>query len=240
MKLQKNNKNSYKIESLHHIGVYENSIHFIFDHNSKTCAIVDPAWNADLFIQKITKKGYKLTDVWLTHWHDDHVNAVDEIAKKTGAKITIGVNEIPYLEINSEITTVNDGDIISLGDTKATVINTPGHTAGGVCYLLDHDLIVGDTLFVYGAGHCSAPGGNMNAFFHSMQKLRNVDDDIALHCGHDYGIKISTTMGEQKNGNAFLMIDKQEDFVRYIKGMQQGLIAYPIGAVTKKEIELML
>ncbi len=48
---------TYTLEILYHVGTYENSIHFIFDHASKTCAIVDPAWNADLFIQKITDKG---------------------------------------------------------------------------------------------------------------------------------------------------------------------------------------
>ena len=43
---------TYTLEILYHVGTYENSIHFIFDHASKTCAIIDPAWEADLFIQK--------------------------------------------------------------------------------------------------------------------------------------------------------------------------------------------
>lgn len=231
---------TFTLEILYHRGAYENSIHFIFDHASKTCAIIDPAWEADLFIQHIAEKGYTLTDIWLTHWHGDHTNATDELADKTGAQITAGVNEIPYLNIEHDIDTVNDGDVVRLGDTSATIINTPGHTAGGICYLLDRHLIAGDTLFVFGAGNCSLPGANVVEFYHSMQKLKQVDDNTMLHCGHDYGCKIETTMGEQKDGNAYLMIDNETDFVNFVEGMGRGLIAYPTEALTKIEIQAIL
>ncbi|SFV85063.1 metallo-beta-lactamase family protein [hydrothermal vent metagenome] len=105
---------------------------------------------------------------------------------------------------------------------------------------MDQHLIVGDTLFVFGAGHCTMPGGDVREFYHSMQKLKLVDDEAMLHCGHDYGCKIETTMGEQKAGNAYLVIDNEEDFVRFVEGMSQGLVAYPTNALTKKEILAML
>jgi glyoxylase-like metal-dependent hydrolase (beta-lactamase superfamily II) len=231
---------TFTLEILYHRGVYENSIHFIFDHASKTCAIIDPAWEADLFIQRIIDKGYTLTDIWLTHWHGDHTNATDEIADKTGAKITAGINEIPYLNLQHEVHTVNDGDVLRLGETSAIIINTPGHTAGGICYSLDRHLIAGDTLFVFGAGHCTMPGGNVVEFYHSMQKLKQVDDNAMLHCGHDYGCKIETTMGEQKAGNAYLLIDNQKDFVSFVDGISQGLVAYPTDALTQTEIQKKL
>jgi glyoxylase-like metal-dependent hydrolase (beta-lactamase superfamily II) len=240
MKTQTFKEKTYTLEILYHIGTLEDSIHFIFDHNTKTCAIVDPAWDAPLFIDRIRNKGYTLTDIWLTHWHFDHTNAVDEIVQATGAKITVGVNEVSYLQINSLPETVENNDTIFIGNTVAKIINTPGHSAGGICYLLDGHIIVGDTLFVYGAGHCSLPGGNINELFHSMQKLKYINDDVMLHCGHDYGSKINTTMGEQKQGNAFLLLDNEADFVNYVNGMQQGKIPYPNNAMTKKEIEVIL
>jgi glyoxylase-like metal-dependent hydrolase (beta-lactamase superfamily II) len=231
---------SYTLEILYHVGTYENSIHFIFDHASKTCAIVDPAWEADLFIQKITDKGYTLTDIWLTHWHNDHMNAVDEIANKTGASITAGINEIPYLDIKNPIKTVDDKDTVTLGATSATIINTPGHTAGGVCYLLDGHLIAGDSLFVYGAGHCAMPGADANVLFHSMQKLKQVEDGVLLHCGHDYGSKITTTMAQQKSGNPFLMIDNEDDFVRYRNYIHDGSRTYPMQPVSQQALDALL
>ncbi len=232
---------TFTLEILYHMGALEDSIHFIFDHDSKTCAIIDPAWDGDLFLQRIRNKGYTLTDIWLTHWHFDHTNAVDELVEKTGAKVTVGINEIPYLQIDSlPDVGVNDNDVIFIGKTPAKIINTPGHSAGGVCYLLDGHLIAGDTLFVYGAGHCALPGADVTDMYHSMQKLKQIDDEVMLHCGHDYGVKIETTMGEQKRGNAWLLIDTQQDFVKYLDGMTQGLIAYPNDALSLKEIKAML
>ena len=240
MKLQTFKEKTYSLDIMYHLGTYENSIHFIFDHESKTCAIIDPAWHADLFINYAEEKGYKITDIWLTHWHGDHTNAADEIAQKTGAKITAGINELPYLDIKHDLSTVNDDDVISLGGTTARIINTPGHTAGGVCYLLDGHIVAGDTLFVYGAGHCSLPGASISELYDSMQKLKKVDDNVMLHCGHDYGCKINTTMAEQKSGNAYLLLDSEADFVRFVDGMSQGTVAYPTEALTLKEVKAML
>ena len=76
--------------------------------------------------------------------------------------------------------------------------------------------------------------------YHSMQKLKMVDDNIMLHCGHDYGCKINTTMAEQKSGNAYLLLDNEADFVRFVNGMSQGLVAYPTEALTLKEVQAML
>ncbi|KAA0445916.1 MAG: MBL fold metallo-hydrolase [Candidatus Thioglobus sp.] len=234
------NEQNFTLEILYHIGALEDSIHFIFDHSTKTCALIDPAWDADLFIQRITDKGYRLTDIWLTHWHFDHTNAVDELVEKTGAKVIIGVDEMPYLQIDTLPETVAHNDTIFIGKTAAKIINTPGHSAGGICYLLDKHLIAGDTLFVFGAGHCSLPGADAAKFYHSMQKLKQINDDVMLHCGHDYGDKIETTMGEQKSGNAYLLIDNEADFVNFVEGMAQGLITYPTAAVSKSAIKLML
>ncbi|SMN16269.1 beta-lactamase domain protein [uncultured Candidatus Thioglobus sp.] len=231
---------TFTLDIMYHLGTYENSIHFIFDHDTKTCAIIDPAWHADMFIEYAHKKGYQISDIWLTHWHGDHTNAADEIAQKTGAKITIGINELPYLDIERDMINVNDGDRVTLGNTSAQIINTPGHTAGGICYLLDGHIIVGDTLFVYGAGHCTMPGGSVRQFYHSMQKLKKVDDAVMLHCGHDYGCKINTTMGEQKAGNAYLLLDNEEEFVSFVNGMSKGLVAYPTEALSLKEVQAML
>ncbi|MBE8189839.1 MAG: MBL fold metallo-hydrolase [Candidatus Thioglobus sp.] len=232
---------TYTLEILYHIGALENSIHFIFDHDSKTCALIDPAWEADLFLQRIAEKGYTLSDIWLTHWHFDHTNAVDELVKKTGAKVTVGVFELPYLQIDSlPDNAVRHDETIFIGKTPAKIISTPGHSAGGTCYLLENRLIAGDTLFVYGAGHCSLAGGNIGKLFASMQTLKTLDDSIKLHCGHDYGIKIETTMGEQKRGNAFLLIDSEADFSRYVEGMRGGIYPYPTGAVSKNSLNEML
>jgi glyoxylase-like metal-dependent hydrolase (beta-lactamase superfamily II) len=235
------NADQYSIEVLYHIGAYENSIHFIVDKKTKQCAIVDPAWEADLFIQRIEEKGYTLTDIWITHWHGDHTNAVDEMANKTGAKITAGINELPFLDIENTVHTVQDGDVLKLGETEIKVIETPGHTAGGVCYLLDDHLIAGDTLFVYGVGICCLSGSDPVKLFHSLNKLKTqVADDITLLCGHDYGSEISTTLAQQKKANPFLLIEDLETFVRYRMEVHDVTRAYPMSPMTLAEVNALL
>ena len=80
------------------------------------------------------------------------------------------MNEVPYLNIENPVHTVADGDIIKLGNIEVKIIETPGHTAGGVCYLLDEHLIAGDTLFVYGVGICSLAGSNPVTLISFSQK----------------------------------------------------------------------
>ena len=233
--------NKYLIEVLYHIGSYENSIHFIVDKNSKKCAIVDPAWDADLFINRIKQKGYLLTDILITHWHYDHINAVDEMADKTGAKISAGIKEIELLNLKNKVHSLQDGDFISLGDNKIKVIETPGHTTGGVCYLLDKHLIAGDTLFVYGAGICCFGDSDSVALFHSLNKLKEqIDDDVRLLCGHNYGTELTTTMAKQKKYNPFLLIKNVDDFTKYRMKIHDTTRKYPMSPMTVDEINNLL
>ncbi len=237
MQIKHIKEKDWQLIIIYHLGQLENSIHIICDDNSKTAAVIDPAWDSDLFINITNKLGYKITQIWITHWHPDHTNAVDELANKTNAKILAGSDEIPYLSnIKNTIEAVTDGQIITVGTTKAKVIVTPGHTSGGVCFLLENHLIAGDTLFVYGAGHCALPGASAKQCFHSMQKLKQIPDNIHLRCGHDYGDKKTTTMGEQKNGNPFLLIDNLPDFINYREQIHDKTRVYPMQKMTKQEL----
>lgn len=231
----------FSVVAITRLGPLENTISIILDHNTKKACVIDPACDADLFIKTTKQKGYTITDIWLTHWHTDHTDATDELAEKTNARILVGENEVKYLNINSDYSTVKDNEIIAIGDTKAKVINTPGHTAGGVCYLLDKHLITGDTLFIYGAGHCALKGASAKELFSTMQRLKKeIPDDTYIHCGHDYGEVFTTTMLEQKKGNPFLLINDVKDFIRYRNNIHDITRKYPMHAMTKEEIVSLL
>jgi glyoxylase-like metal-dependent hydrolase (beta-lactamase superfamily II) len=230
-------RETYELLVLYHIGALENSIHFVFDLSSKQCAIIDPAWEAELFLDIITKKGYTLSEIWLTHWHPDHVNATDDLASQTGATVKIGEHELDYLQITSPVTLLKDEECWKFGNTAVQVIHTPGHSKGGICYQLSDDIFMGDTLFVYGAGHCSLPGGSVDDFYHTMQKIKTqVNDNVYLRCGHDYGETQTTTMLEQKQYNAYLLLDNENDFHTYIEKMSKGLVAYPTSRANKQQL----
>lgn len=241
MDIKKFVEETYTLVIIYHLGALENSIHIICDHKTKTACVIDPAWQADLFIEITKEMGYKISDIWLTHWHPDHTNATDELAEKTGAKVLAGKDEARYLSgVKSPIIYCSDEQEISLGSTTAQVIFTPGHTAGGVCFLLDNHLVAGDTLFVYGAGHCALPGADAKQFFASMQRLKTLPDNAYLHCGHDYGSEITTTMAAQKQGNPFLLIDNEADFVRYRQEIHDQTRQYPMSAMSKNQVLSLL
>ena len=128
-----------------------------------------------------------------------------------------------------------------MGEVEIQIIETPGHTAGGICYLLDEHLIAGDTLFVYGVGICSLAGSNPVKLFHSLNKLKNqVSDDIHLLCGHNYGSEITTTLAEQKRANPFLLIEDEETFVRYRMHVHDSTRTYPMSPMTLEEVNALL
>jgi glyoxylase-like metal-dependent hydrolase (beta-lactamase superfamily II) len=241
MKIYRYEEDTFTLLTIPHLGALENSIHIILDHQSKKACVIDPAWQADLFIEIINAEGYQLTDIWLTHWHPDHVNAVDELVDKTNCKAVIGINDEPYLMIKTKVQTLDKETEISIGNTIAKIIQTPGHTAGGISFLLKNHFIVGDTLFVYGAGHCALPGASSALFFDSMRRIVNtIPDETYLHCGHDYGTTWTTKMDEQKKHNPFLLIENKQDFIHYCDEVHGQTREYPMAKMTKEETLALL
>ena len=233
---------NYQLIVIYHLGALENSIFIIADKVTREACVVDPAWDAQLLIETAINLDYKIKQIWLTHWHPDHVNATDELAKKTNAKVYAGNNEHHFLTkiVKTPINLLDDGQFIKIGRTQAEVVFTPGHTAGGICFLLENDLIAGDTLFIYGAGHCALPGADAQQLFTSMQRIKTLPDGVFVRCGHDYGSQLTTTLGEQKQHNPFLLINNEVDFIRYRQEIHDKMRQYPMSSMTDQEVKLLL
>lgn len=131
--------------------------------------------------------------VILTHCHYDHAGGAKKLADAFGCDVLIGAKDAPYLRVPDPSITVSglfgadmdpmdvgelhEGDTIDTGDHLLEVIDTPGHTPGGIC-LYDRAnglLISGDTLFFDGFGRTDFPGGSMSALAGSLRKLSNID-----------------------------------------------------------------
>ncbi len=157
----------------------------VHDSGSGATAAID-APDADTIIAAAAEKGWELTDLLLTHHHADHIQGVPglkarfprlRIAGPAKEAARIGALDVPLAE----------GDYARVGEIAAHVIETPGHTAGHICYWFAEDEIAfcGDTLFALGCGRVfETPLGVM---WDSLNKLaERLPGEAEIYCGHEY------------------------------------------------------
>ncbi|NOY59198.1 MAG: MBL fold metallo-hydrolase [Calditrichaeota bacterium] len=186
--------------------------------NTKAAVVIDPGEDEDKILRKIRERGAKIKYILLTHGHVDHLGAVAEIQQETGAEICIHKNEVPFVEnagvqasfFDLRIPTpfkidhyVKDGDELQVGELIFRVLETPGHSPGGVCYLCGDCLFSGDTLFQQSIGRTDLPGGAQQQLLDSIaKKLLILPERIKVYPGHGP----ATTIGDEKRLNPFLVL----------------------------------
>lgn len=189
---------------------------YIVSDDSGHAAIIDPGGDAKRIINAVKDSNLTVDFILLTHAHFDHIMAVEELCDATGAQILVGAADAPMLydaQLNLsamvyptqavEVTAhrlLFDGEIIRVGDAMLTVMETPGHTRGSVCYLGDGVLFSGDTLFAGSIGRTDLPGGDMTVLRRSLARLATLDGDYTVHPGHGE----ETTLSFEKAANPYL------------------------------------
>ncbi|VAV95325.1 Hydroxyacylglutathione hydrolase [hydrothermal vent metagenome] len=161
----------------------DNYIWLVHEPVSKETMVVDPAV-AEPVLEEANKRGWKITQIWNTHWHPDHTGGNAAIKAATGSHITGPEAEkerIPTLD-----TMVKEGDTVRLGDVVAMVIDVPAHTAGHIAFHIPHEevIFVGDTLFAMGCGRLFE--GSAAQMYDNMQKLAKLPGDTKVYCAHEY------------------------------------------------------
>lgn len=163
----------------------DNYIWLIHDDASGETVVIDPAEAAPV-LGEADARGWRITQIWNTHWHPDHVGGNLDIQAATAAVVTGPAGEeakIPGLS-----RAVSEGDTVTLGDYTAEVLDVPAHTAGHIAYVLEGDAaplaFVGDTLFAMGCGRLFE--GTAADMFAAMRKLDALPDDTIIHCAHEY------------------------------------------------------
>ena len=194
------------------VGTFQNFSYIIGDEESKSAALVDPAWEVDNLLSICNDLGLKVTRVINTHSHHDHVEGNEAAARRTGAKVVMHEKSPVRKDI-----AVKDGDAIEVGSLKVKVIYTPGHCPDHICLLVDGKLLTGDTLFVGECGRTDLAGGNSRDMYVSLvKKILTLDDSIEVYPGHDYGNKPSSTIGYERKNNYTLKPRTQEEFIKFM------------------------
>ncbi len=161
----------------------DNYIWLVHEAQSGETMVVDPAV-ADAPLAEAEKRGWKITQIWNTHWHPDHTGGNADIKAATGCTITGPAAEsdrIPTLDLQ-----VAGGDIVRLGKVEAQVMDVPAHTSGHIAFYLPSEsaAFVGDTLFAMGCGRLFE--GTAAQMYDNMRKLEALPDETAVYCAHEY------------------------------------------------------
>jgi glyoxylase-like metal-dependent hydrolase (beta-lactamase superfamily II) len=189
-------------------GMYEENCYLIIDEATKELAIIDPGGQANLLEKEIDELNAKPKFILLTHGHMDHVGAVVELVNKFNIPFYMNAKEEQYMgdnfvfgELPKASGDLKEGDTLKLGEQLIKVIETPGHTLGGVCFLIGDKLFTGDTLFQGSVGRSDFPGGDgMLLIKNIKEKLLPLGDNIEVYPGHGG----ASSIGYEKRNNPFL------------------------------------
>ncbi len=199
------------------IGLLRTNCYLVIDEESREAFLIDPADRADELARLIEKEDVRLKGILITHGHFDHVYAVTELAAKYHVPIYCGEQEAELLAnpilnesaaFRREVSVaadrlLKDGQKLQLGKTEFTVIATPGHTVGGVCYYAEKEQAVfsGDTLFFESVGRSDFHTGNERTLMRSIkEQLYVLPDEVIVYPGH--GPK--TSIGYEKENNPYV------------------------------------
>lgn len=197
---------------------FATNCYIIADEHTKKAIVIDPASHGEKIANKLDSMGYTAKYIIITHAHIDHMMGLDILKERTNALVAAGhldcdnINSASgcladYFHTFPPKTTVDirlrEGDKLELGDYIFEIIETPGHTPGGICLYCQKENILfsGDTLFNTSVGRCDFPGGSMKSLCQSIrEKLFLLPDDTIVYPGHNG----DTTIKFEKENNFFV------------------------------------
>lgn len=149
--------------------------------SGETAAIDTP--DGGEYLRQAEARGWRITQIWNTHWHPDHAGGNAAIVAATGATVT-APQEVERISPIDRV--VGNGDIVTLGEWEARVIDVSGHTNGHIAYHLPEAGIafVGDSVFALGCGRMFE--GEPRQFWDSLSRIKALPPETVLYCAHEY------------------------------------------------------
>lgn len=197
------------------VGPLQTNTYIIGDGETGKAMVVDPGDEPDRIIDLIRAKHLTVEYIVCTHAHFDHIGAVGDIKRETGAKILLHRNDLETYGMAKDQAVIwgfsvddlpqpdgfiDEGDEIHVGKLSFRILSTPGHSPGGICLYGGQVLLSGDTIFQGSVGRTDFPGGSIADLKKSFRRILDLPDDTAILSGHGPG----TTVRREKKENFFL------------------------------------
>ena len=197
------------------VGLLEVNCYVLVDKDTNIACIIDPGDEADKIISQVDSIGAKPIYIINTHSHADHIGANTALAQKYKAQICIHKSEAAHLlDPNKNLSeamenpiisapadvVLSDGDTLDVGNLSIIIIDTPGHTEGGISLICEDLLFSGDTLFCGTVGRTDLPGGNYDVLMSSLKKYLKLPDNTKVLPGHGP----ACVLAQEKKHNPYL------------------------------------
>lgn len=231
----------------YYLGCLAHASYMIADESSGTAAVVDPQRDIEHYVADAERLGVAIRYVFLTHFHADFLAGHLELRDRCGAEIRLGARA----EAEYSFVPMKEGDVLSFGDVRLQVLETPGHTIESISILVfdlakngvsPYAVLTGDTLFIGDVGRpdlraslgwtAEALGGHLYDSLHG--KLMPLPDATLVYpahgagslCGKNISSDTVSTMGEQRRFNYALKPMSKEEFVRLVTADQPDAPEY--------------
>ncbi len=196
------------------VGSFMENTYIVASEKTKEAAVIDPGADSKKILASIEKLGVNVKYILITHGHIDHIGAVARVKEATGATYAIHPNDIPLAKAQRGFCgampgvseppepdlQLKEGDVFSIGEFELKVVETPGHTPGGVSFVGDGVVFSGDTLFQGSVGRTDFPGGDWDLLLDRIRtRLFVLPDDTVVLSGHGP----ETTIKQEKLYNPF-------------------------------------
>ncbi|MGH2535976.1 MAG: MBL fold metallo-hydrolase [Candidatus Promineifilaceae bacterium] len=201
------------------MGLYQTNCYLLVSEQERVVAVVDPAWDGSIIASHVSKAGWRVSHILLTHPHLDHVGGLAELKELSGAPVYLhpeGAEMLARAAVSARLQglelrqpapadhALSDGQRLQVGQVSLETIYAPGHAPGHVCfYAAEHQLLfAGDVLFQDSIGRTDLPGGDYKRLMASIRgRLLTLPDETAVLSGHGP----ATTIGRERRSNPFLV-----------------------------------
>jgi glyoxylase-like metal-dependent hydrolase (beta-lactamase superfamily II) len=202
------------------LGPVQTNSYLVADAETGDALVIDPAWDGHVILAEVSRRNWRLGNIWLTHAHFDHLGGAAEVADGTnppppvalhpedfglwraqGGAPLFGFNLDPGPEPTIDLF---HGQLLHLGNIEFEVRYTPGHTRGHVVFYAqsDHVAFCGDVIFQGSIGRTDLPGGDFDTLIQSIRtQIFSLPDDTRLLSGHGP----ETTVAFERRYNPFLL-----------------------------------
>ncbi|MBE6080269.1 MAG: MBL fold metallo-hydrolase [Veillonella sp.] len=197
------------------LGALGTNCYIVVDESNQHCLVVDPGGEGERLVALLKEKGVQPEAVILTHGHGDHIGGVQAVVDAFKVPVYINKGDEEFLtnsnlnlsgaigqpvKVTGDIRFIKEDDVIHLGEYSFKVIETPGHTPGGVCFYGEGMVLAGDSLLLESIGRTDFPGSSYEDLIDSVRhKLFTLPEETVVYPGHGP----ETTIGHEETYNPF-------------------------------------